>query len=704
MRFIFGLSVFTQVAFAQFSVEKSSDIFFPVEAKQLLFAQQNFPAFWWNFAVVEHASQKWDLIRNYCQKLNTQKPLIERAECEFNPANYLEIIKDWARDLPLREPRWKNELLKTRLNESLAQVSVIMGNSAMTEISLSDPLQTWRDLKTKAEERIKVPFPRENGVFYDKESDRAIIPILFGLPPSKTDNVEAFRAEFPDLLLVGPHNSFYENESVVVKDVKVISAIGSLILLGFAAFLYLSKRGRAVLLIPPVLLAIYLSSVITSYFFGGTIHGLTLAFGSGIIGLTLDYGLHGALNHNSKNTWVSNTIGFLTTTAGLIVLGFSSIPLLQQIALFSVLGLGFGMVFYYFLLKQFPEKFVIAPFNIDPKARKLTVLWLAALIGIALVGSFRLTPSLNLQRFNFESEATKNITQWVREKMDLHPPLMRFHQPQGVLAEAEKELVWAVEHSIKVENTARYLPSKLSEKSNLATWTNCPQGHELFSGYLKELCNPTHSLVDLSKAWPKYISHLQGSGLSLSLWLTQNSDQDNLVKSQFPDAKSLTEILLTLPQTLQRELRWMVPTALLLVSLIILGFYRSIGSLFFAVLPFVSGLGMVFAVCLALQRDLTFITVIGLVMVFGFSIDYGIFMTDIYRESDEQESSSNVVTALSFAALLNLVGFAPLLFANHPVLKDLGIALFFGTLGSYLGSVWGIPAIMQTLALSSKKI
>jgi predicted exporter len=96
---------------------------------------------------------------------------------------------------------------------------------------------------------------------------------------------------------------------------------------------------------------------------------------------------------------------------------------------------------------------------------------------------------------------------------------------------------------------------------------------------------------------------------------------------------------------------------------------------------------------LIMNLPVSFISLIGLLMVFGCSLDYGVFVMDflLYRGEDKP----GVWSALSLCAFATIAGFAPLVFAKHPVLNDLGQALLWGTLGTYIGSLWGIPSVYQ---------
>ncbi len=80
-------------------------------------------------------------------------------------------------------------------------------------------------------------------------------------------------------------------------------------------------------------------------------------------------------------------------------------------------------------------------------------------------------------------------------------------------------------------------------------------------------------------------------------------------------------------------------------------------------------------------------------MIFGFSLDYGIFAANVRDHDSEQ--GSEVRSALTLTTMMTLAGFLPLLFALHPAMRHLGQALVAGTIGTYLGSVSGIPFLRE---------
>jgi predicted RND superfamily exporter protein len=100
--------------------------------------------------------------------------------------------------------------------------------------------------------------------------------------------------------------------------------------------------------------------------------------------------------------------------------------------------------------------------------------------------------------------------------------------------------------------------------------------------------------------------------------------------------------------------------------------------------------------------ELSFISLMGLIMIYGMSVDYGIFATDIDRRTlnifgNDAGKNRGVWTSIFLAAFTTVAGFLPLDFCRHPVLIDLGRTLTLGMIGTLLGTFWGVPFALVRL-------
>lgn len=702
--------------------DRSHSIFFPPGLKTKITAYQSFPIFWWDFIVLSATSDPvdWGDIEKFCADVKSfATDFSYRVECGQSLQEVKPLLQDWAKDYPLKHPRPSQEEILTKMDSALAKASLPSGDSGLTDLLRSDPLDSWRELLQLAEKKLKMNLNRTHGFFFDAENRRVVIPVQMKFSPSETHQSRVFFEKVTQagqkvgqIYWIGPHNSNLQNETQIGIDTHRVTWVGIAVLVGFSAVLFLLKRGKLFFLIPVVLLAIGVATAATILIFG-SIHGLTLSFGTGIIGLALDYGLQGALNSKSKYTWKSNLFGLLTTLVGLVVLSLSSVPLLRQMMFFSILGLICGFAAFYLALTRFPKIFIVEPLDISPRPKKFKMASVVFLVLVSIYGLAVLRPNLDMKQFDFQDEGSRKVMMWLFKTLSLRPPLFQVRNSDQAFEGALAEKEWASLSGVTVENVAQYFPPISVQQENLQAWKKAgcdlkgfsEVQQKFFAPFIEnQLCPKTEPFSpsgDPSKI-PNYVKHLTDSQQWVTLWVPKTDAEEKLVREAYPEATSMKDVISIFPETLSRELKWMVPTSFLLATLLLLVYYRNLKLALLALVPFFSGLGLFTLGTVLFQFQVSFISLIAAIMVFGFSFDYGIFATDVVRRSG-RHSVEGVWTGLGFAALATLGGFAPLLFCKHPVLAHLGQGLFFGAVGTYLGAIWGIPSFLGRSGKSAKK-
>jgi hypothetical protein len=399
-------------AHAQWRVDESQDIFFPESLRTIRLAQSDFSVFWWNFIIVDpdaSGEAGWTSGADVCHWLKTRLGQeLQRVECQQNAVDYLPLLRDWATDGPLRRPLPSPAEWHAQAQRNLAQISLISGQPEILQMFRGDFFQQWQSYLKIMESKNHFRLDRQKGFLVEKESRRLVIPVQFRIPPrmSLLENFISGMRQYPAAHLVGGHMASYSNEEQIHRDIAHVSIVGTVILVLFLAFLVFKSQLRALWLLPPVFLATALAALVTNLVFG-SIHGLTLAFGTGIVGLALDYGLHGTFNSDSEHTWVSNFIGLMTTLAGLLMMVASHIPLIKQMMFFSTMGIIFGYLFFYLLCKYFPRVFSLKPIRF-PRIHVPFGGWITlALVLFSLVGFFGVQMQFDLRRFDFQPAANK---------------------------------------------------------------------------------------------------------------------------------------------------------------------------------------------------------------------------------------------------------------------------------------------------------
>lgn len=711
MRALTFVFLFTFLNFAQAKIDDSVDIFFPQSLKYLQYSQTEFSAFWWNFIIVDQSSEQQP---NYakaiqlCEKLKPQVGVdkeIDKILCGDDLSSFMPVLKAWAQDIVWREPAPAKNDLQSALQNAMTEVGFLSSvNVDLFQLKRLDPLDQWQTYLERNQTLASSQLKRQKGFLVDEKTHRIVIPVQFRLKPQMknvTQTMDLLSSE-PDISLVGAHASAYTNEKQVHEDMDIVSWVGFLVLVGFIGFLVFKGRVNALLLFIPVAAALGLASWVVQLIFG-SIHGLTLAFGSGIVGLAVDYGLHGAFNSESKQTWKSNSIGFLTTLTGLVVMIMSGIPLIKQMMIFAVLGLFFGFMFFYFLCRFAPRYFTMKSLNLPLWSFKYSHLVIIVLILIGFASLFKTNLSFDLRKMNYQLAKDKAMTEWFftngekQENFLLLRPQAEFSQ---TILEEKK---WADENEILYVGLGNLWPASVkNQEQNLTSWVQqCTfletglnsSEKKVFAPFIENVCQSQKPLSYSELSQKLYSKHLIGDSGFLTILTAKNNEQAQKIKEKFPQANSLVESVKGFSTSLESDLSWMIPVVFLISTIILFIYYRSLTCVLTAYIPFFTGLGLFFLVNLLSGGELNLISVLGLIMVFGFSLDYGVFATDIYRFPQPGEDESLVYSALSLAAMSNIIGFFPMVFAKHPILHQLGMALFFGTIGTYLGTIWGIEKL-----------
>lgn len=696
-------------------IDKSESKFFPREFGEKLLLFKSFPTFWWNFAVLESSSTetRQETAATLCDAMK-KIPEFTQVQCKPDPASFLPLIQDWVRDLPLRTDPPERAVFREKINATLGQLSLPIPKPFF-HLLRTDPLSSYQVLREHAERRLHLGFPLKGGFFQDDETGRVILPFQVGFSPAEAEKIESSLLSLKNLCtssphcrsltFFGPHASAVENRSQIVKDMERVSWVGILLLIGTCIFVLFVKKGRLALLYLPILPSTLLA-VITVVAMNGSIHGLTLAFGPGIIGMMVDYGLQAAFNPTSENVWKSNTFGYLTTVVCLVVMAFSEIPLLRELMIFSILGFTYGYVFLYFFRDRLQKLTAQTTHRFSLEYRPRLFLLSLGCAGASAVLPFFVEPKLDLKQFDFQSPQTAKISEWFYAKSFKQPPLFEIQETKDVFQDTEKRNRFSQEKNILFESPIHYLPPLEEQEKHLAAWkkAQCPphsltahlseEEKKLFAPFVNATdCERLRARPLAQKPVPRYLSHLNQADTWLTLWFPQDAFQSKTVQRTFPEAKSLGELISTFPLLLTKELRWMFPISAFLIVLVLILYYRNLYHAVLALFPCLCGTGLILLALVLLKIPLTFMTLVALIMVMGFSVDCAVFAID--SRLGKLEDPRATASSIAYASGASLLGFFPLLLCSHGILFQLGLCLVLGLLGTAIGSFGGIPGLLR---------
>ncbi|RQR42833.1 MULTISPECIES: MMPL family transporter [unclassified Burkholderia] len=209
-----------------------------------------------------------------------------------------------------------------------------------------------------------------DGVWASRDGTRAVLVVQTAAPGSDTDAqaraIDAVRRAFSaatqalpnpaayTLAMTGPGVFSVDTRDTIRHDVERLSTASVVLIVALLLTLYRSPRTLALGLLP-VLTGIAAGIAAVGIAFG-TVHGLTLGFGTTLIGEAVDYSIYlfvQSAQAGSRGTarpadatrawiaayWPTIRLGVLTSVCGFASMLFSGFPGLVQLGLYSIAGL-----------------------------------------------------------------------------------------------------------------------------------------------------------------------------------------------------------------------------------------------------------------------------------------------------------------------------------------------------------------------------
>lgn len=448
-----------------------------------------------------------------------------RADAQFSAVNNGEPVSE-ARDRqfifdhryvlsPAVTPqRFSAEGLHAALGESLDLLSSSAGLVAKNMLP-RDPTGEVAALVSQLD-NTALPSSK-HGVWASRDGQRAVLVVQTTAAGSDTDAqahaIDAVRGAFdavaravPNaastrILMTGPGVFSVESRDTIKHDVERLSAVSLVLVVALLLTVYRSPR-TMVLGLLPVLSGVAAGVAAVSLTFGA-VHGLTLGFGTTLIGEAVDYSiylfvqsarLHGATPHDSLRAWIATywptiRLGVLTSVCGFASMLFSGFPGLVQLGLYSIVGLVTAALVTRYVLPHLRGA-EVATRDLSRVGAWLTRATSAAprlrwLLAAVLIGA---CAALSLHRDSLWSRELAALSPVPAKsqaldaslRADVGAPDVRYlvvipaATEQAALEGAEKiatQLQPLVDNGVLAgfENPARYLPSDATQRARLAS-------------------------------------------------------------------------------------------------------------------------------------------------------------------------------------------------------------------------------------------
>ncbi|SMO33441.1 efflux RND transporter permease subunit [Gracilimonas mengyeensis] len=165
-------------------------------------------------------------------------------------------------------------------------------------------------------------------------------------------------------------------------------------------------------------------------------------------------------------------------------------------------------------------------------------------------------------------------------------------------------------------------------------------------------------------------------------------------------AASTTIVAASMLDLMRTESPYMVGATFIFIYFFMLFSFRSFRWSIIAMLPLLVGLLWLFGLMLIFGLQFNFYNLVVLPAILGIGEDSGVHLAHRYREEGKNsmwQVLSSTGQHITMGSLTTMLGFAGLLFTNHPGLQSIGVMAVLGIGMTLLASITFMPALIQFL-------
>lgn len=507
-----------------------------------------------------------------------------------------------------------------------------------------------------------------------------------------------------------------------VRRVSIWSIVGLLTL-----FLGLFRSLRIVLFTLLVVGAGFLAGTAACLLLFGEVHGVTLAFGAALIGVSIDYTIHfychqtlaphhGGPRRTFASIWPGLVLGAATTVVGFVALVVSSFPGLRQLAIFAASGITAALVATrVFLPALTPPRLTPTRACLGVSAaieRALASIARRRVVSLGLAAGVLLVAAAGIPRVEWNDDVAdlnRLDADLVAEDAFVRDRVVRYEQRRFVVAEGDdEETALSVNDRVAAaldaaraagelggfRGVASLLPSAAQQRAvdaavrsdgTLAPRMEAALAAEgfvvgAFAPFRKALEEPPPPPLDFDDLVASPLAPLVrpfrvglGARTGVLTFLHDLRDSAALERRLGAiDGARLVDVGATFTRA-YREYRARMTALLLLglvaiVALVALRHRRAAPTIAACAPAFLAAAGTVGLLAL-LGVELNLLSLVALLMIVSMGVDYGVFLAET-GHSERALAATHL--AIVVAALSTILGFGLLASSDHPALLAIG--------------------------------
>jgi predicted exporter len=516
-------------------------------------------------------------------------------------------------------------------------------------------------------------------------------------------------------------------QGMMEADIELISTLSSIALT--VLFFWIFRSVSVFFWVSCLMAAVIASTLLIINLIFGSIHIMTLAIGSTLVGVCVDYPIHALVHAQCVDAkqrtlaiakiWPSMLTGAVTTSVGYVALGLSGYPGFQQVAVYAGTG-----IFVSLLLTRFVLPNLIS--GIDTTSTRIPVTWiwikfcnrfrpallflLLIFCAISMMSIHSLKWLQDLQQLTPEMDYLKIKDQEIRSRMisiepgrfvlvsapDVEQALQKSEQVYHVLDRLKKEThlsdyfglyPWILSEKQQHEN-AQTLQSRLTDEVQ-RNWQKALVEKGLSVEHLGHIDIPTDHTLTLQQVLKSPIGRILDNQIVINknqtliiIWLGDHNPEvlqkalADIPKVQYFSQRDLLNKMTT---TYQERAEWMLLIGFAFIVLLLSLRYRSLWKAILTLVPALLSMLIILAFCSFSEEPLSFLHLVGFLLVISICDDFTIF----YQENP---GGDIVLTYQAIAAsmLTSALGFGCLIVAQTSILRTLSEIVTAGVILGFL--------------------
>jgi predicted exporter len=659
---------------------------------------------------------------------------------EADIAATLAFLRSWPATTFVPRDAYTDDAIRARLTALRDQLASPVG-AMVRDAARADPLGgAWRPLEA-LRGAVGDALVDDDGVLVTADRRHAFVFVETRSSPFDSAAQRAFRAVLERwaaaaapirLETAGTAQFAIESEAQMKGDVNRIGGISTVGILAVFLVLFGSLRLIAIGFVPMLFGSAV--AVLACQALFGQIHGITIAFGTSLLGVGLDYVEHYyahfvlspevAAVTTMRRVAPSLVFGALTTIIGFVGIAAAGLPGLRQMAVFSVVAIVASMAATYWIVPPWMPARYRPPRTLARVNRAVLVLlvrltrtawgrssrWIAA--GLAVVGAIAAVATAEFS--DHVNMLVDDSGPHVAEDRAVRARLGEADHTYAVITAASDDALTVAIGQVTDELARaraagavvafvaldQLVPSAGEQRARFAAArAAAPRIRQIMTelDFVPEQFAPFWAALDAPAPRVITLADLRRSplGLLVSAWLPAQASPVALIpltgvtdtraiEALVPGATILapSETIVSLFRGVR--IRTVVASVVGFVAIfaLLLARYRSARKTMIALAPALLACMTTVGALVVLGAALTILHVMSLLLVVSMGVDFGIFFVDT---ADSLEESARTMVSILTAAITTILSFGLLGLSASPGLAAIGVTV---TLGVSFSLVW----------------